>query len=384
MQKQRSLLVFEESIQSQNTLKLYMYHLDKFMKYYIIKDYDSLLSVPDDKLQIMLEDYLFYLKKHLSPNTIPVAIAPLELFFTVNDKNLNFKKLHKMYPAPVKKTGNKAWTTQDIQNMLKNTTKKRTRTLILFLASTGARIGTVEELKLGNLIQMPEKCKAIQFYEGTNEEYWGFLTPEASKSLDEYLEERRKDGEKIDQSSPVFREGYKLASLPAYNISKKMAQMLLFKCIRNSEIQRTKSGKRYDIQAAHGFRKRFNTILKLNSSVNSNVAEKLMGHKKGLDGVYLTPTRDECFTEFQKAILDLTVDDTQRLDLKNKRLEGQLSEKDMLKEEIERQRLSKDQEIESLKVMVSNLASISSVQQRKLDEISVYVHGIQIFNSVKA
>src|SRR5690242_15645138 len=101
-----------------------MHHLGKFMKHYIIKDYDSLLAVPDAKLQVMLEDYLFYLKKHLSPNTIPVAIAPLELFFTVNDRTLNFKKLHKMYPAPVKKTGDRAWTTQDIQNMLKSTTKK--------------------------------------------------------------------------------------------------------------------------------------------------------------------------------------------------------------------------------------------------------------------
>lgn len=312
MQKQRSLVVFEESIQSPNTLKLYMHHLDKFMKYCAIKDYDSILAIPDEKLQVLLEDYLFYLKKHLSPNTIPVAMAPLELFFTINDRNPNFKKLHKMYPTPVKKTGNKSWTTQDIQNMLKNTTKRRTRTLILFLASTGARIGTVEELKLQNLVEMPDKCKAVQFYEGSNEEYWGFLTPEASKSLDEYLEERRHDGEKMDENSPIFREGYKLASLTAYNISKNMAQMLLSKCIEKSSIQRVRSGCRYDIQTAHGFRKRFNTILKLNSRVNPNIVEKLMGHKRGLDGVYLTPTREECFEEFKKAVTELTVDDSER------------------------------------------------------------------------
>src|SRR5574337_141197 len=140
MRKQRSLLVFEQSIQSPNTLKLYMQNFGKFMKYYSIKDYDSLLAIPDGKLQVMLEDYLFFLKKQLSPNTVPVAMAPIELFFTVNDRNPNFKKLHKMYPAPVKKTGNKAWTTKDIQNMLKSTTKKRTRAIILYLSSTGARI----------------------------------------------------------------------------------------------------------------------------------------------------------------------------------------------------------------------------------------------------
>ena len=33
-----------------------------------------------------------------------------------------------------------------------------------------------------------------------------------------------------------------------------------------------------------------------------------MAHKKGLDGVYLEPTMEECFAEFEKAIPELTVD----------------------------------------------------------------------------
>jgi site-specific recombinase XerD len=225
MKNQRSLLLFEESIQSPNTKKLYLHHLNKFIKYYAMKDYDSLLTIPDAKLQEMLEDYLIHLKKTLSPNTIPVAMAPLELFFTINDKNLNFKKLRKMHPSQIKKSGKEAWSTSDIQNMLKNTTKKRTRALILFLASTGARIGVVEELKLKHMEEMPENCKSVQFYEGTNEEYLGFLTPEASDALDEYFRERINDGEKFNENSPIFRDGYKLASLPAKPISKKMAQV---------------------------------------------------------------------------------------------------------------------------------------------------------------
>ncbi|CUR52695.1 Integrase family protein [Nitrosotalea devaniterrae] len=366
MQKQRSLLVFEESIQSPNTMKLYMQNFGKFMKHFAIQDHDSLLAIPDDKLQVMLEDYLFYLKKHLSPNTIPVAMAPLELFFTVNDRNPNFKKLHKMYPTPVKKTGNKAWTTKDIQDMLKSTTKKRTRAILLFLASTGARIGTVAEIKLGNLVELSGKCKAVQFYEGSNEEYWGFLIPEASKALDEYLDERRKDGERIGQHSPVFRSGYKLASLVARPISKKMAQMLLIKCIQNSSILRTKSGKRYDVQTAHGFRKRFNTILKLNSSVNPNIAEKLMGHKKGLDGVYLVPTRDECFAEFQKAMTDLTIDDSERLRSRNEKLEAEKLELEKREKDI---RLLKQNDVMKDDA-IANLSDQVIVLSRRVEELS--------------
>jgi len=53
--------------------------------------------------------------------------------------------------------------------------------------------------------------------------------------------------------------------------------------------------------------------MKLNNEVNSNIAEKLMAHKKGLDGVYFKPTREECFAEFVKAIPELTVDESERL-----------------------------------------------------------------------
>ena len=56
------------------------------------------------------------------------------------------------------------------------------------------------------------------------------------------------------------------------------------------ELQRIKKGRRHDSQLNHGFRKRTNTILKLESNVNSNIAEKILGHKNGLDGVYFTPT----------------------------------------------------------------------------------------------
>lgn len=342
---QRSLLLFENAIRSENTKKLYMHHLNKFLEFTKIKDYDSLLSVSKEQLQVFLEDYLFYLKKRLSPNTIPVVFSILQLFFTLNDKDFNFKKLQKMYPAPVKKSGSKAWSTKDIQNILKQATKKRTRALIHFLASTGARIGVVNEIKMRHLVEMSGKCKGVLLYEGSNEEYWGFLTPEASVALDEYLEERRNDGENISYESPVFREGYKLGMLASKPISTKMAQMVILKCIQKSSVRRTKTGKRYDIQQDHGFRKRFNTILKLNNNINSNIVEKLMGHKNGLDGVYLKPTREECFQEFQKLISDLVIDDSERLRIRNLQLEQEKSElekkipelvKDAIKEAVNR------------------------------------------------
>ena len=84
------------------------------------------------------------------------------------------------------------------------------------------------------------------------------------------------------------------------------------KLYKKSGIIREKKGNRFDLALTYGFRKRFNTILKLENDVNSNVAEKLMAHKRGLDGTYLQPTREECFKEFLKAIPQLTIDDSAR------------------------------------------------------------------------
>lgn len=308
---QRCMLLFENSIKSKETLRLYKYNLDRFLNRAKIKDAESLLKLSDERLQILLEDYLFYLKKLVSPNSIAPMLAPIELFLTVNDKECKFKKLRKMYPAIVKKAGSAAYTTEDVQKMLLCAKTKRIRALLLFLASTGARIGVFENLKVKNLVKMPEGCNGVLFYEGTNEEYWGFLTPESSIALENYWEERQKDGENITADSPVFRSSYQIGSLPAKPLSVYGAKGIIRRLVSNS-IQRKKTGKRYDKQADHGFRKRFNTILKLNNSVNSNVAEKLMGHKNGLDGVYLVPTRDELFAEFKKAIKDLTIDDSER------------------------------------------------------------------------
>ncbi|MDH3313172.1 MAG: hypothetical protein OEM28_08500 [Nitrosopumilus sp.] len=67
---QRSLLLFENSIKIKATRTRYLYHLNKFRKFYKIKDYDSLLIIDIKKLQIMVEDYVMMLKKKVSPNSI--------------------------------------------------------------------------------------------------------------------------------------------------------------------------------------------------------------------------------------------------------------------------------------------------------------------------
>jgi len=309
---QRSILIFENSIKSPATRKTYLYHLNKFMSFFHVKDYDSLATLSQEKLQIMMEDYVIHLKKTISANTINLPIAALKAFLDCNDVELKWSKIKRLKPARIKKTGGEAWLTAEINKMLLFTSELRTKTLIHFIASSGIRIGALEDLKMKHLTQI-EDCKSILVYEGTTEEYVTFLTPEASTMLDNYIQKRESDGEKIIPESPVFRSTYQLGYAKVKSSNSNALKEIIRTLILKSglRINQIKTGKRYNKQADHGFRKRFNTVLKTTSEMNISLAEKLMGHSVTavLDNVYLDPTVQQLFDEFKKAIHELTIDD---------------------------------------------------------------------------
>ena len=300
---QRSMILFEESVKSEYTRDLYIVNLKRFMRFTNIESTHQLTSTSSTKLQQMLEDYLIELRHTINPNSIPVRFTGLRHFCIMNRKNINWDIIHKLFPQKQKRTGHKPWTTRDIQNMLKSVRSVRTKALIHFLASTGARVGIFDHrLQLKHTKKMNYGCMAIKLYAGHIEEYWSFLTPQAVKLLDDYHGYRIRRGEIITEESPLFI---------SYDIKNQMTsnsvKNVMFNVIKRSLVVRNLEGNRYDIQMHHGFRKRFNTLLKLNNSINYNVVEKLMGHKNGLDGVYFVPTLEELFVEFRKATNDLMI-----------------------------------------------------------------------------
>lgn len=355
--QQRSVLLLLNATKSEATFKCYFSNLRRFKEYFKIKDYDSLAKIAPAKINEMIEDYLMYLRNKVSPNTIPTMYYGIELFFSMNDVVLNVRKLRRMFPAKVKRTGGKPYTTEDIQKILGAMRHKRDKALIYFLSSTGARVGVVEDLKMKNIENMPDGCKSVLCYENAQEEYYTFLTPEASKALDEYYEERVDDGERLSPNSPVFRTVYAKGILKAKPLQLGSCEGLIYRAVKKARLHRTRSGKWYDIQIDMGFRKRFNTILKLNNSVNSNIAEKLMNHKRGLDGAYLTPTREECFEEFRKAIPKLSIDDSLRL-------KEEIKKKDEL---IETKESEKDAIIKDYGTRIVNTEKMLLELQKRLD-----------------
>ena len=381
---QRSFLVFENSIKSQETLKRYKYYLDIFIKFFHLKDYDSLAAMDSKQLQVMVEDYVMDLKKRVNPNSVPTYINPLQTFLDVNENEIKWKKIKRLFPAKIKTTGRKAYSREDIARMLDLEPKQRNRVIIHILASAGMRKGALHDLRIKHLKKMEHDCYSFLVYAGSTEEHWSFLTPEASKELDLYLEKRKNDGEKLNGNSPVLRMTYQIGLQKVRPMSDKSVDQTVERIVKRARL-REKTGNRYDKMLNHGFRKRFETILKMNKEIPVAVSEKLIGHKayyddRGnhiqLDDNYFVPEVEQLFKFFQKIIPELTIDDSQRWKIKTALLE---TENDKLQldtvknsELVKIQQKHEEEKEEmrcSLKMYVAKMKSI----EKRLDNIYLHI-----------
>lgn len=320
---------FYNSIKTHATRRSYVYGLDRFMKFLLttkkishVDDFTLLTDFDSDKITDVLEEYVFELNQTLKPRSINAFLAPVELFFEMNRKIWHKKLVRKsIQKNNSEQFGNTPITIDEIQNILDVCKHPRDIALVHFLASTGIRPSGLLDpiLRLKHLVYLPDPnnlsntkyCYGLKVYEGSNESYWIFLTPEATKALDRYFGWRKHTrNEILDDDSPIFGS---ISLMSKYNHMTLYAMYgILKKVYGKSGLKREKKGNRYNKAIVYMFRKRFNTTLKLNNNVNSNIAEKLMAHKRGLDGTYLQPTREQCYAEFVKAIPELTIDPTER------------------------------------------------------------------------
>ena len=308
---QRSQLIFEGAIQTEATREAYLYQLEKFREWTKIKDYDSLLQAPQKQIQELLEDYVMYLKKKVSPNSVPIYYAPIELFFVMNDVTINYKKLRKLFPKKIKKGNEQGYNKEQIRKIIKNTKTKRNKALVLLFASSGVRLGAIPGILLKHLSKINESY-AVKIYEDETEEDYIFTTPEATKTIDEYLDERKKDGEYVDQNSPLIRTSYKLGIEKAKSCNLDTLAHVMGRLV--SCIDRKKKGHRYDIPKDHGFRKFYATAIKNTQGITVTMSEKLINHIGAvkLDKSYFTPTKEEMYESYKKAIPELTIDQTEK------------------------------------------------------------------------
>ncbi len=372
----KSFTLFLGGIHRKTTQRPYTYSLNEFMRFSKLDDYDVLASKDKNTLQDLLETWVISLKKrNLRVTAIRTKLSAVELFLDMNKKDWYRKIIRKLVGRDDEIPGGKSpFTTDEVFAMVKKAIKPRDIFTIHYLASTGTRPKSIEDpiLRLKHVVDMSHDCKAIKIYEDSKEGYWTFLTPEASRAYNDYLKWRKINGEVITEDSPLFANYPNEHKTKKTNLSADSLRESLEKIMKSARIERVKTGNRYDKAIVYGFRKRFNGILKMNNDVNSNIAEKLMAHKRGLDGTYLQPTRDECFREFVKAIPELTVDPVERhnqeLEQKDKEI-SQLQAKDDRIDKIEEE-LKKSQELIERNFDIMKLVSEGMITLRPGDDKS--------------
>lgn len=367
--KSKAYRRFNNAIKTDATRSNYSYSINRFMRFLTedktisnIEDYESLLKFDTDQITDHLEDFVIELNSKIKPSGIMSMIAASELFFEMNRKIWHKRLVRKsINKDDVEASGNVPITTDEINDMLQVAKHPRDVALIHFFASTGARPAAIFDpvLRMKHLVYManpanPDRehnwCYAVRIYDESKEGYWSFLTPEATKALEKYHSWRKNiRHEKFTVETPVFATFAKHAKQPW--LSDNSIKQIFASLIERSALPRVKKGTRYNKALVYMFRKRFNTILKLDNAVNSNITEKLMAHKKGLDGTYLQPTQQECFNEFVKAVPELTVDDSARKQFEIDKVNNENSELQKKVDEIE---ILKQQRVEDKRERVQD------------------------------
>jgi len=315
---------FINSLNSERTKKLYAYCLRQFLEYSNNVDLHSFLIDPVQQKEKLIIEYL--VQRKVSAPFKNVILATIRHACEINDVVLNWKKIKKFTKS--QKTGNeivgkdRGYTHEEIQTILEFS-DQRLKTAFLILASTGIRIGALGLLRIGDLERIEDLYK-VTVYSGDKEQYITFTTPEATKEIDAYLEFRKRRGENITNDSYLLVKKFSLneKSVPYKGYS--LRSILQFN-IENTGLRQIGSrSKRKETPVLHAFRKFFTKQLH-DSKVDAAIMQMLLGHDIGLIGRYYKPTPEEMYEEYCKAIDNLTIDPSKRLQREVKTLQVEKS-----------------------------------------------------------
>jgi len=379
----RSYQLFKNAIRSEKSLQLYKQHLWHFCDFIkmttedIVSKYSGGENIKESiKLQRMIEDYVLLLQTkvrngELSAMTCGVMIPPIKLLCEMNDIILNWRKINKLMPHRDDNASDEAYTREQIKKML-DYSDLRTKIPILFMASSGMRLGGFQGLTDGCITPLYDeitgKLRAAQVvvYKGSDDAYDTFISPEAWSVYEQYRNLRIKFGEKITKNSPIL--------LRRFNISpdEKSATIDNTKPVALSTIAGListvayKAGirqasenynARYNVKIAHGFRKFFSSTLSniktldgtSRNAIDFIKKEWLLGHSlTGIHALEENYNRNDrvkiLLEEYLKAVKELTISDEERLKVEVKKLQTDISNM----KTVEVQLATKDKEIESL------------------------------------
>lgn len=265
------------------------------------------------------EDFIKFIgevKKSSATSTVAFWRDSLKRFLEVNRvKGVDWEYVNQFLPKVVKSGQDRAPTSDEMRKVV-SVADLRTKCLILFLSSSGARVGSVDYLRWRDLTEVESdgrKLAKVTIYRGEPEEYISYVTPECYGHLLSYKEMRENVGEKVGPQSPVFVQEFnkrafqqsKVKPVGVRTLKNQLGELLNQMGMR-AKIVDKENYRSYEFKQAHSFRKWFKTRMEM-SGVKPIVTELLMGHDIGISGSYMKPTEEELLEEYAKAIPNLTI-----------------------------------------------------------------------------
>jgi hypothetical protein len=324
---------FEDALPNLLTRKKYEKRLDIFLRFTKVEGKDvkerarsfvKLAKSDPQSATILINDYMRSQReraerKEISEATLPGYFKPIRLLLEMNDVVLNWKKISRRIPQGSHFAHDRPPLPEEVKIIL-GYPDRRMRPAVLAMVSSGIRVGAFDYLNVGHIepIETDGEVRAarMKVYAGEKEEYSTFISGEAYRAISEYLAYRKSVGERVGSDSPLIRDlvsgdrmGRGEPHLPkrcnGIQISNLIQDALKAGNLRTG----LKAGsRRYDFQAAHGFRKYFKTVCE--RRMKSLNVELLLGHSVGLGDNYYRPTVDELLQDYLQAIPDLTILET--------------------------------------------------------------------------
>ena len=291
---------FVETCRTVATRQTYIKALRYFMDYLHLppEAYDRLLDQDPKITQMNICDYVSYLRKQKSPATVSSYIAAIRKFYSMNDIQLNWDKIHSFEGENEKQAEDRPYTHSEIEILIQ-CTSPRNRAIILLMASSGLRVGAVPLLRIKDLgpIDKYSIYKISVYTKSKKSRYFSYCSAECRKEIDSYLEWRKRWGERLQDDSPVFRREYntegkiQVRPLTVKAIQNFMNVLLKDTGLRKVPLENQKY-ERSHIMMCHGFRKFFETNA-FKAGMDHMYLRRLMGQKSGLEDAYLKLSEEE-------------------------------------------------------------------------------------------
>ena len=268
------------------------------------------------KAEDTLIDYVVSHRDKIRGSTMACRLAELKSFLDFYEVQLNWKRVKSTAPPSHMVSNDRPPTVEEIRTLLKFA-GVRDRAIILCMASSGVRVGALPGLNVEDLAVRPSGIGVLTVYRGDPEQYPALVSTEAVQAINDYLNARRRIGEKVNGASPLFRNQWDYQKLERgitvtrQSVAPEVARRLnvdgLKRIIDRDWVRsglKVRHGKS-EFKTCHGFRKWFKTQGG-RSGMNPDDVEVLLGHFHP----YHKPSLETLEEEYaEKALPYLVVDE---------------------------------------------------------------------------